>query len=841
MVPLQFFLQCRKQGGIRLKLMARAVLLSLLVGLVSLNSASQSVDLHFAGPSSAERVAPADTPLNLIETPDGYLISTNSGYGAHYLQAFDEAQNQISSRLELPSLWYGLAYATGEKSLLASTGANSVLGIPFAEGKFGMPREMALSGCELTAGIAIESQTTAVVLCNRSYEAIRFNFLSGQIIKRIRVGEFPYAVKVLPGNRLAVANWGEASVSILDGNTLRLLRTIPVGSHPTDELVLPSKRQLLIACSDSDLISVIDLDSLREVRRLRIQVPGSELGGAQPDALAYNGAKGKLLVALAAVNAVAVFDLRAADEPKWDSLIPVGTYPTALLYSQRTRKLYIADGRNLITGPTTPRTAASSSQNARNSQVEPHSATAAPSLPTRETESAPRTDYIGYLIGGGLEALSDTDLEAAVREGRTLTMQVYGAPSRELNTHDRDLIQYFSAKTSSNPPIRHVIYVIKENRTYDQVLGDMKEGNGAPDLVLFGESVTPNHHALARQFVLYDNFYVDGDVSADGHVWSTAASSTDYVNKLWPSIYSHHLKYDFVGPDYDGDDDHDHPLAIPSSGSIWDLTYKSGISYRDYGEWCVDDDDEHPSSTRAYLRGLKGHYDPKYVDGIGVVTDVKRLAEWEREFREFEKTDLPRFTVMHLPNDHTRGTKPGSFTPRAMVADNDLALGRLVDIVSHSRFWPETAIFVLEDDAQDGPDHVDAHRSVLLVASPYTLHGVVEHAHFTTTSVLKTMEQILGLPSLTFFDDRAPSLLVDFQQQPQLNVYDSRQPKIPLEELNAPDAPGAAESSHWDFTRPDQAPEQALNRVIWQSVKGANSEPPAPILNMRWMAPPLAK
>ena len=190
-------------------------------------------------------------------------------------------------------------------------------------------------------------------------------------------------------------------------------------------------------------------------------------------------------------------------------------------------------------------------------------------------------------------------------------------------------------------------------------------------------------------------------------------------------------------------------------------------------------------------------------------------------------------TIMHLPNDHTRGTQPGRFTPRAMVADNDLALGHLVEIVSHSRFWPETAIFVLEDDAQDGPDHVDAHRSPLLVASPYVRHGAIEHMHFSTTSVLKTIEQILGLPSLTYFDDRASSLLADFQLQPVLDGYTALRPQVPLDEVNPPNAPGAHESAQWDFSRPDRAPERELNRVIWNSVKGANSEPPPPILTVR--------
>jgi len=776
--------------------------------------------------SAAKRVAPGDTPLNLVETGDGFLVSTNSGYGAHYLLAYDEARREVTDRLEFPSLWYGLDDLPRQKSVLASAGAHSVLVVPLRRGKFGKARTISLERCELTAGVAVLDSTTALVACNRSYEVIRFNFMTGRLLGRVAVGEFPYGVKVLPSGRVAVSNWGSASVSILDARDLKILRTIPVGNHPNDMLVLPERRQVFVACSDSDLISVIDLESLREVRRVSILLPDSKLGGAQPDALSFDSATGKLFVALAAINAVAVLDVSNSDqEPKFDGLIPVGAYPTALLHSRAARALYVADGRNLISGPSAPHN--QSNDVPSNAHRPRH---------THQTDSGARNDYIGYLLGGGIETIADADLEGLRGRMRTLAQQVYGEDP-QLSSRSRELLQYFCPKINLQAPIRYVIYVIKENRTYDQVLGDMREGNGAPELVLFGESVTPNHHALARQFVLFDNFYVDGDVSADGHVWSTAASSTDYVNKLWPSFYARRLNYDFVGPDYDGDDQHDQPLAIPASGFIWDLAGRSDVSYRDYGEWCVDEDNN-AGVTRCYVRGLKDNYDPNYLDGIGTVSDQKRLEEWEREFREFEKNGaLPQLTIMHLPNDHTVGTQPGRPTPRAMVADNDLALGHLVEVVSHSRYWPRMAIFVLEDDAQDGPDHVDAHRSPLLVISPFVRRRTVEHAHFSTASVLKTIEQILGLPSLTYFDDRAPSLLDEFQREPLLDTYTALPARTPLDERNAPNAQGAQESARWDFSRPDRTPDQELNRVIWKSVKGADSEPPAPVFHLRPATP----
>jgi phosphoesterase family protein len=770
--------------------------------------------------SVASPVARGDVPLNLVETPDGFLISTNSGYAPHYLLAYDETRRQVSDRVTLSSLWFGLDYDAKRRLLLASDGNHSVFALPFKEGRFGEPRAMAFEGCELTAGLVILNESTAVVACNQNHLLVEFDDDTGRVLKRSDVGEFPYELKLLPGNRLAVADWGQSAVEILNGSTLRRSQRITVGSHPSDMLVLPGRNQLLVACSDSDLVSVIDLKTLREVRRLDIRIPDSPLGGAQPDALAFDTASGKLFVALAAVQALAVFDLGKGDEAeiKFEGLIPVGPYPTSLLYSTHAQTLFITNGRNAVQGP--------NSLAATTYQL-------GPAARTYHSASGSPLAYIGYLIGGGIEGIAAGDFAGLQSRMTSLARQVYGLRRELPSARALEAIDAFSAKENPETPIRHVIYIIKENRTYDQVLGDMKEGNGEADLTLFGEPVTPNQHQLARQFALFDNFYVDGDVSADGHMWSTTASSTDYVNKLWPSSYGSHVKIDFWGQGYDGDDKHDHPIGVPASGFIWDLARAAGVNYRDYGEWCVDSKQE-PGMTRAFVSGLKGHYDPRYLDTIGATTDRHRIEEWEREFREFEKRgDLPQLTVMHLPNDHTMGTRPGRPTPRAMVADNDAALGRLVETVSHSRFWPQTAVFVLEDDAQDGPDHVDAHRSTLFVISPYVKHGLVEHAHFSTVSVLKTIEQLLGLGSLTYFDDRAPSLLMDFDKQPVLDPFTARRPEVPLEEQNAANAPGARESARWDFSRPDAAPEQALNRVIWQSIKGPNSEPPAPIFSVQ--------
>jgi len=745
-----------------------------------------------ASSAVAETVAPGDAPLNLIETGERYLVTSNSGYGDHFLQSWDEVTHSVVGRLEVPSLWYGLAYDPGRKLLLAASGLEAVYAVPLEDGRFGKFREIRLPGCRLTAGIALQSGATAVVACNQTHQLLRFDFESGTVLAKAPSGEFPYAVHALPQNRLAVSNWGEKSVSIVDGTTLALIKRIPTGSHPNDLLLLPGGHRLVVACSDSDSLDFIDLVHLRRVREIDLRIPGKPLSGAQPDALAYDAVLHGLYAGLAAVDALAMFHL-SDDDIRFEGVIPTNPNPTALVLSQRTGTLFYTSGRNAAPGP--------------------------------NAVMGKGYRYIGNLIGGGIGAVTAEELKRQGTKPLTLAKQIYGVkPVLE----DAAKVRTFS---SPKGPIRHVIYVIKENRTYDQVLGDVKQGNGAPDLVLFGYNVTPNHHKLATQFVLFDNFYVDGYVSADGHLWSTAAVSTDYVNKLWPPAYSKRAEEAFDAP-YDGDDEHDHPIAAPGSGFIWDRARKAGITYRDYGEWNISDNND-PKHDRNYLAGLKDHFDSSYQDQIGDITDQARVNEFEREFRQFERNgNLPQLIVMHLPNDHTMGTKPGYPTPTAMVADNDLALGRLVEIVSKSRYWSSSAIFVLEDDAQDGPDHVDARRSVLLAISPYTRREAVSHATYSTVSVLRTMNQILGLGSLTYFDDRATSLLNEFRERPSSEVYTALKPLVRLDERNGENAPGASESAQWDFSRPDRAPDAELNRVIWESVKGAGSSPPA-ILSVR--------
>ena len=381
------------------------------------------------------------------------------------------------------------------------------------------------------------------------------------------------------------------------------------------------------------------------------------------------------------------------------------------------------------------------------------------------------------------------------------------------------------AKVGDPSPIKHVIYLIKENRTYDQVFGDVKEGNGDPHLCLFPESVTPNHHALARQFVLLDNFYVDGEVSADGHEWSMGAYATDFVEKAWPINYRPGNKDKIPYPS-EGEVD---SIARPAEGYLWDRCALAGVSYRSYGEW-ISTGKTVKEPGKALTKTLEGHFDPWFRGWDLDYPDQKRTDRFIEELSRFEKENkMPQFIVLRLPNDHTSGTLAGKPTPTAYVADNDLALGRLVEAVSRSTFWKDTALFVVEDDAQDGPDHIDAHRTVAFVISPYVKHGAVDSSMYSTTSMVRTMELILGLKPMSQFDAAARPMYHAFAGKADLSAYEHLVPKADLSEKNQPTAWGAKASEKFDLTKEDRVDDHLLNEVIWRSVRGPHSPMPAPV------------
>jgi hypothetical protein len=356
------------------------------------------------------------------------------------------------------------------------------------------------------------------------------------------------------------------------------------------------------------------------------------------------------------------------------------------------------------------------------------------------------------------------------------------------------------------------------------VFGDVKEGNGDPALCLFPEKVTPNHHKLAREFVLLDNLYCDGEVSADGHEWSMGAYATDFVEKVWPLGYRPNPMKK-IGYPSEGS----YPIATPAGGYIWDRCAEAKVTYRSYGEW-IENAKKVGEPGKARAKALEGHFDPMFRGFDLNYTDQKRADRFIEELKGFEeKGEMPHLVILRLPNDHTSGTKVGSPTPTAYVADNDLALGRVVDAVSRSKFWKETAIFVVEDDAQNGPDHVDAHRTVALVVSPWTRRKYVDSTMYSTASLLRTMELILGLKPMSQFDAAARPMYQSFRGKADETLFLHVVPEVNLAEKNTRTAWGAKLSEKIDLTKEDAADDLLFNEVIWRSVKGANSPMPPPV------------
>jgi hypothetical protein len=443
-------------------------------------------------------------------------------------------------------------------------------------------------------------------------------------------------------------------------------------------------------------------------------------------------------------------------------------------------------------------------------------------------------NYVGAMLTGTVSVLPTPDRSAL----QTLTKMVYSvtpySDERRITPPGAPAASPIPRRLGDPSPIKHVFYVIRENRTYDQVFGDLERGNGDPTLCLFGDTITPNAHALAREFGVLDNFYVDAEVSYDGHAWSTGAYATDIVEKIWP------LNYARRGGVYlsEGGGSMRNAYgnaAAPLNGYIWDAVARKNLSVRSYGEF-TDFAGGSPEARRAgkvrsvaNVPGLEGRISPDYPSWDLTIPDARRFEAWQKEFSAQDTTDqVPAFSIIRMGNDHTNGTRPGTPTPRAMVAENDLAIGRLVETVSKSRVWKESAIFIVEDDAQNGPDHVDAHRSLAIVVSPFSRRRVVDSTMYTTSGILRTMELILGVPPMSQYDAAATPAYNAFQSTPTLTPFAHLEPRIPIDEKNNERSWGAAASLRMNLAEPDLAPDRELNEILWRSIKGPNSPmPPA--------------
>ena len=509
---------------------------------------------------------------------------------------------------------------------------------------------------------------------------IEVDLKTGKVVRQLDIGGVPYTLLSKDDRTIYVSLWDKGQLALVDRSSWEVRKIIPVGSHPNDLAMTPDGSRLFVANANSNSVSVIDLEKKKVSETIVTTLFPKAPEGSTPNALALTPDGRTLFVANADNNNVAWIDISKPGESEVRGFIPTGWYPSAVAVTVDGSRILVGNGKGT----------ASLANMGGGIESGDH------------WLGGPYSEYIGTIIKGAVSIIPKPIPTTLAR----YTRQVYR------NTPYKDMLLEQTELKSPVPDvvpdqvdvpsrkIEYVIYIIKENRTYDQVLGDMLEGNGDSTLTLFGEKITPNHHALAREFLLLDNFYVDAEVSYDGHSWSTAAYATDHTEKMWPAGYSGRgiMRRDDPG------------LYPPESGFIWDLCAQAGLSYRSYGEMIVEKD----GKIEGRFPGLVGHVHPTYKRKRSVeYTDLERADDWIKEFRQFEREGrVPRFQVISLPDDHTSGTRPGHYTPFVQVARNDLGLGRIVEAASRSSLWPRMAIFVLEDDAQNGPDHVDAHRSV---------------------------------------------------------------------------------------------------------------------------------
>ncbi len=792
-------------------------------------------------------------PVNVAVHPRGhYAAVLHSGYGQHEIAVVDVKAAKVTMRLPVHETFYGLAFSRDGRRLYCSGGGDEVIHVfDFHDGTLTNEQALRVHDANqrgVPCGLAVDSgekrlytanvwgQRVSVIDLTTKTNVADITFGAGEaslepnfpqadeinpdlaaVAKRLAASldptapdaPFPYGCALDErGGRLYVSLWARAHVAVVDTGTRKVVAQWPTAEHPNEMALSRSGQYLYVANGSRNTVTVFDTRQGQAVETLDASLspelsatPAEALPdapGTTPNSLALAPDGTKLFVANAGNNDVAVFDISKPGHSQALGFIPVGKYPTSVRVTPDGRRLLVANGKGVA-----PR--------------------ANPGGPQPGIVSKGKSQYIADLVPGTLSII-DLPRGKDWKEGlATDTQQAYeNIPRHGAAAGPTAADNPIPTPGGGMSPIKYCIYIIKENRTYDQVFGDMPEGNGEAKLCLFPEKVSPNHHKLAREFVLFDNFYVDAEVSAGGHEWSMGAYATDFVEKNWPLNYGHNQNKKYPYPS-----EGSFPAAYPASGYLWDRAKEAGVSYRSYGEFVSE---LVRGANASRVPALQGHYDPLFHGFDINYPDAKRADRFISELHRFESEgEMPRLQIVRLPNDHTAGGVAGALSPTALVADNDLALGRVVEAVSRSKFWAQTAIFSLEDDAQNGPDHVDAHRSVLLVASPYARRGMVDSTMYSTTSVLRTMELILGLKPMTQFDSEAMPMFNAFQAAPNLAAYEATPAGANLEERNPRKGKASEESAKMDFSHEDAVDDFALNRAIWHAVKGDDAMVPAPV------------
>jgi YVTN family beta-propeller protein len=785
---------------------------------------------------AGEQVVLTDLPLNIVPLPGGKLaLVATSGFNAHELSLIDLQTRRVVAKQSVRQSWYGLAVDAADGRVWWSGGGADMLHTftladakltrtgaaepEPAKGKDDRERRPRERG--FRSGLLLDAKGQRLYTLNINEATLAaVDLKTGKTDKTGPCGVRPYdIVRGRNGALLYVSDWADRAVLAVDPDSLRVVARIAVGEHPNQMATHPKDDRLFVACASTNGVAVLDTKRGVVTEMIVTALFPKAPQGSTPDALALAPDGKTLYVANADNNCVAVIDVSTADKSQVLGFIPTGWYPTAIAVTP--------DGKNLLVGvgkgnQTRANPIKKKGEGDKDKPTEE---------PKNKDDKKPDGDerklpypYIGTTLSGALSIVPIPGEKKLIDYTRTVYRNcpysdelLSAVPSKQKTA--------IPTKVGDPSPIKYVIYIIKENRTYDQVFGDIKKGNGDPSLVMFGEEVTPNHHKLANEFVLLDNLYCNGQVSRDGHPWSTMAYNTDYIARDWHLTYSRRKGVD---------DDDKGDLSNAPSGYLWDACARSKLGYRSYGEYGkrVSTGDG-AMKMEGRVPGLVGHVCPDY--GIDKkdkerMRDTDNVEVFLKEYRRFERTGtMPRFIVMSLGEDHTVGTRPGGYTPRACVASNDLALGRLVEAVSKGNHWKETAIFVIEDDAQNGPDHVDAHRTVGLVISPFTKRKFVDSTQYSTVSMVRTMELILGLPPLSQYDAAARPMYHSFTDKADLTPYTHEKARIDLDAKNDKKAYGAERSAKMDFSDYDLVDDFELNEILWRSIKGPKAPIPATV------------
>ncbi len=765
-------------------------------------------------------------PMSSALAPGGrYLLVLNGGYMPPSISVIDTSNGREAARVPVTDGWLGLTFSPDGKNVYVGGGSHaSVFEFAWNNGTLTPARTFVVADAktrthtDFIGDVALSPDGRLIYAADLYKDTIAvINPQSGRVIERFKTLRRPYRILFHPdGKSFFVSSWSGGSVAHHQTSNGEILSTVRIGPHPTD-MVWSAKKpktadeaggyayaaRLFVAVANTNVVRVVGVSESGEMRlieNINVSLEPREPAGMTPSALALSKDEERLFVTCSDANTVAVVDL-SEERSQVLGFVPTGWYPTAARA--------LADGRLVVL-------------NGRGLRSHPN-----PQGPNPSKKAAPAH-----------QGLSSVEYVARIQTGTVSMIDPFDAAQLDAYTRTvmscsryRDTMLFDAGVPTGNPvptrpgdntPIEHVIYIVKENRTYDQVFGDLKEGNGDPSLVLFGEQASPNHRKLAREFVLLDNFYVNSDVSADGHNWSTAAIAPDYVQKMWPNSYGARRRH----YDYEGQE----PANSPPAGYIWTNAIAAGLSVRNYGYFV----NNRPSGELTGVQ-IDGVRDPVLVPvtnrdyrGFDLsYPDVERAKVFLRDLAQFEASGtMPQFMMLRLGNDHTSGTTPGRIAPLAAFADNDYALGMIIEAISKSRFWPKTAIFILEDDAQNGADHVDSHRSPAFVISPYVKRASVDSSMYNTTSMLRTMELILGLRPMTHFDAAARPMYRMFQPVPDTRPYVAEKPRIALDERNSASSPAASRSMRLDFEDADRIDDDELNAILWAALKGAGTPPP---------------